>query len=93
MARNLDALRVLNKQFRQRNQIYKRYSAIVSRNATLLSGHGEGEISLPLGKDSARGPPLQCVDVMEGKESVTHWRVVALSNNLAHVHLFPKTGR
>ena len=58
-ARNHDALKVLNAQFRERSKVYKRYSAIVSG----IMDSYEGEIDLPLKKDGDRGgaPLISCL--------------------------------
>ena len=89
-ARNLDALKALHNQFRQKHSVYKRYSAIISG---IMDGN-EGEINLPIGKDMAR-PPLCQIDTTLGKNSVTKWNLVACCarRNLSKVHLHPITGR
>jgi tRNA pseudouridine32 synthase/23S rRNA pseudouridine746 synthase len=88
-ARNHDALKDLHKQFRLKNKIYKRYSAVVDG----CINYPEGEIDLPLGKDPIRGPPLCRVDPENGKESHTLWKLHERGNGLSHVHLRPLTGR
>jgi tRNA pseudouridine32 synthase/23S rRNA pseudouridine746 synthase len=88
-ARNIEALKHLNDQFRERYKpIYKRYCALVhGRMATM-----EGEINLPIGKDKLRGPPLCTIDI-EGKDSLTYWYVRAFGRNSTLVDLYPQTGR
>jgi tRNA pseudouridine32 synthase/23S rRNA pseudouridine746 synthase len=90
-ARNIDALRQLNKQFRSKHYkpIYKRYSAVVEG----CMPDFEGVVDLPIGKDPVRGPPLCRIDVDFGKECLTHWQVRDCHGGLTHVQLFPKTGR
>ena len=96
-ARNENSLRCLHSQFREKEKIYKRYSAIVSG----INESYDGEIDLPLGKDVKRGPPLCCVDVENGKRSITKWKVHATSSfisrgqkySFSHLHLQPLTGR
>lgn len=89
-ARNEDALKSLNQQFRTKDQVYKRYSAIV---------HGilpafEGEISLPLGRDPVRGGPYVHVDNSEtGKASRTEWQLIKQGKYQSYIHLRPLTGR
>ncbi len=88
-ARNELALKDLHAQFRNKNKVYKVYSAIVSG---VISSY-EGEINLPLTKDVERGPPLQKVDAINGKSSFTKWKIKEIGNNVTHVHLQPLTGR
>jgi tRNA pseudouridine32 synthase/23S rRNA pseudouridine746 synthase len=87
-ARNDQALTNMHKQFRLRNCIYKRYSAVVKG---YLSNF-EGEISLPLSKQ-IDNPPLCCVDSISGKGSDTSWLLIARHGGRSHVHLLPHTGR
>ena len=89
-ARNVNALSSLHNQFRYK-KVYKRYSAIVNGYVNNF----EGEINLPLGKDIERGPPLNTVDIHNGKYSLTHWKLYERcgKRNISHLHLFPQTGR
>ena len=87
-ARNDMALSELNKQFRMKRDIYKRYAAVVKGYVQGV----EGEINLPLGRDPIRGPPLCRVDV-EGKPSLTYWTRTAYGNGRTHLQLLPQTGR
>jgi tRNA pseudouridine32 synthase/23S rRNA pseudouridine746 synthase len=88
-ARNDLALLDLHRQFREKGQIYKRYTAVVKGH---VAGW-EGEVDLPLGKDPVRGPPMCRVDPEHGKPSLTHWTLHARGNGRSHVHLLPQTGR
>jgi tRNA pseudouridine32 synthase/23S rRNA pseudouridine746 synthase len=87
-ALNLNALRNLHTQFRNHNNMYKRYVAIVNGSMNSL----EGDIDLPLGKDEVRGPPLQCVR-SDGRPSRTTWTVRGMKNGVTMLDLIPKTGR
>ena len=87
-ARNDQALISLHTQFRLKNKIYKRYSAIVKGNLKTF----EGEMDLPLGKQ-IENPPLCKVDPIHGKESATSWALYGRHKGYSHVHLRPHTGR
>ena len=87
-ARNVDALTDLHTQFRRRNKMYKRYSAIVKGYVSNF----DGEIDLPLGKQPD-SPPLCRVDVLNGKESTTSWTLCGRYDGRSHLHLRPHTGR
>jgi 23S rRNA-/tRNA-specific pseudouridylate synthase len=86
-ARNENALIDLHKQFRLKNKIHKKYTAIV--NGYL--NNFEGEIDLPLGKQKD-SPPLCCVDP-SGKESRSSWSLVGRHQGKSLVQLRPHTGR
>ena len=90
--RNDMALSEMNKQFRAKgmNKMYKKYAAVVHGH---INHALEGEIDLPLGRDTIRGPPLCCVDPEYGKPSVTYWSIFQRGNGRTHVHLLPQTGR
>jgi RNA pseudouridylate synthase len=87
-ARNDNALTSLHTQFRQRNKVYKRYSAIVKGNVKYF----DGEIDLPLGKQ-VECPPLCKVDPFHGKVSTTTWSLFGTHGGNSHIHLIPHTGR
>lgn len=87
-ARNDNALTSLHTQFRKRNKVHKRYSAIVKGNMK----HFDGEVDLPLGKQ-LDCPPLCKVDPFQGKESTTTWSLFGRHGGNSHVHLIPHTGR
>lgn len=87
-ARNDQALAVMHKQFRLKNCIYKRYSAVVKG----YLNNFDGEISLPLSKQ-IDNPPLCCVDSISGKGSDTTWSLLARHGGRSHVSLRPHTGR
>lgn len=87
-ARNVDALSDLHSQFRLRNKMYKRYSAIVKGYVRNF----DGEIDLPVGKQPD-SPPLCKVDVLNGKESTTSWTLCGRHDGRSHLHLRPHTGR
>lgn len=87
-ARNDNALTSLHTQFRLKNKVYKKYSAIVKG----YLNNFEGEMDLPLGKDK-NSPPLCMVDPQNGKNSLTSWILRGRHNGNSHVHLRPHTGR
>lgn len=88
-ARNMNALRDISQQFREKS-IMKRYSAIVHGSIQELNG----EINLPIGKDTLAGPPLFTIDhSKDGRNAQTTWTVVESTQYCTKLHLFPKTGR
>lgn len=91
MARSLPVQRALGRAFEER-AVQKRYEAIVSG---LLAAPGErGRIDLPLAADWPNRP-LQKVDAVHGKPSVTEWEVLAhdAAAGTTRVALWPLTGR
>jgi 23S rRNA-/tRNA-specific pseudouridylate synthase len=88
LTKNLAALKSLQQQFRE-GMVYKRYTAIVHGHLETL----EGEIDLPIGKDPHAGPPLQGIDVINGKGSLTHYHVRETWKDLTVLSLLPQTGR
>lgn len=88
-ARNEWSLSHLHAQFRATGKVKKSYLAIVDGNIP----NDEGEVDLPLGKDSQRGSPFCCVDLVDGKRSKTFWQVKQRSATATLVQLFPLTGR
>ena len=102
-ARNECALKSLHAQFRAKDKlesrvdgvdrgnspVYKRYIARVAGVPSTM----EGEIDLPLGRDTQRGPPFQRIDVKSGKRSFTMWRLLAHDRTSSLLHLLPTTGR
>ena len=89
LARNIEALTILHKQFRNKHQVFKEYSAVVFGTPPSM----EGEIDLPLGKDSLRGSPFQAFDPVEGKPSLTLYRLRQYSKQQSLLLLRPITGR
>jgi len=87
MARHLDALRHLGRQFETR-QTEKIYEARVFGTVK----DEEGEISLPLICDWPNRPK-QMVDHNKGKKAVTRYRVLAHEKGATRVALYPLTGR
>ena len=97
-ARGADAQRRLSRAFAQR-EVHKRYVAIVQGHIDLanvkIGAEGEvGEIDLPLLADWPNRP-LQKVDRVLGKPSLTRYRVLAFdaANNTTRVELEPVSGR
>jgi tRNA pseudouridine32 synthase / 23S rRNA pseudouridine746 synthase len=89
MARGSAAQRALNLAFAER-AIEKTYLAVV--HALMANDHGE--IDLPLAADWPNRP-LQMVDALHGKPSLTRYRVLARdpAANTTRVALQPVTGR
>ena len=89
LARNLEALTILHKQFRNKHQVFKEYSAVVYGRPISM----EGEINLPLGRDPHRGSPFQCVHAVDGKPSLTLWTLQQFTKQQSLLRLRPITGR
>lgn len=89
MARGADMQRRLGLAFEQR-RVGKRYVAVVAG----LVEQDEGSVDLPLLVDWPRRP-LQKVDPVAGKQSLTRWRVLErnAAANCTRVELEPLTGR
>lgn len=89
LARDAESHRRLSNAF-ERRAVEKTYRAIVAGQPT----HDSGTINLPIRKDLDR-PPLQMVDPIHGRPSVTHWRVLDRSSSAdaSLVELTPETGR
>lgn len=91
------AQRELSNQFETR-VVDKGYTALLT--GTLAPGwpgadpleRDEGEISLPLRGDLERRP-LQIADPVNGREAVTHWRVLSREIDRVRVRFDPVTGR
>lgn len=91
MARGLAMQRALGRAFEQR-AVDKRYEAVVGGR---LGAPGErGRIALPLAADWPNRP-LQKVDAVHGRPSVTDWEVLACDADAdsTRVALWPRTGR
>jgi len=88
MTLNKPAQSMMGKIFQDR-KITKTYHAIIE-------GHPEqnsGSIDLPMRCDFERRP-LQIIDHEQGKQALTHWKVIdKYSNNTSRVELTPHTGR
>jgi len=88
-ARNVNALRSLTAQFRERTAL-KEYTAIVSGTLEKSSG----VIELPIGRDTIAGPPLFTIDhTSNGKQAVTQYKVVENGEYCTKISLSPQTGR
>lgn len=92
MARGLPAQRTLSRAFEQQ-QVDKRYVAVVAGQvAPPDTADGWGEIDLPLAADWPRRP-LQVVDHLNGRPSLTRWRVLEAHAHQTRLELAPQTGR
>ena len=87
LARGAETHRALSIQFQDR-RVQKAY---IARVAGVPAKH-KGSIDLPLIKDWPNRP-LQKVDAVHGKPSVTHWRILELEQDSARLELVPETGR
>ncbi len=92
-----EAQKDLSSQF-ERRVVEKAYTALVVGSPVAgWSGpdpldHEEGEISLPMRGDLERRP-LQVIDVQNGREAVTRWRVLARETDRIRIRFRPLTGR
>jgi tRNA pseudouridine32 synthase/23S rRNA pseudouridine746 synthase len=93
MARGIEAQRALNRAFEMR-QVHKRYQAVVDGVVAVPGGAEWGEINLPLELDWPNRPK-HIVDHVNGRPSVTRWRVLAGDPPRAgtRLELEPVTGR
>jgi len=93
MARGIEAQRALNRAFEQR-QVHKRYQAVVDGVAQVAGEDAWGVIDLPLELDWPNRPK-HIVDHVNGRPSVTRWRVLLadLERNGTRLELEPVTGR
>ncbi|MEI7784112.1 MAG: RluA family pseudouridine synthase [Betaproteobacteria bacterium] len=89
MARHALSQRLLGHAFEQR-LIAKQYTAVVE--GQMADGDDWQTIDLPLAADWPRRP-LQKVDVLHGKPSLTRWRVLERSASQTRLLLEPLTGR
>jgi tRNA pseudouridine32 synthase / 23S rRNA pseudouridine746 synthase len=89
LARGLEMQRALGRAFEKR-QVDKRYEAVVQG----LPAHDSGEVELPLLVDWPNRPRQQ-VNFVQGKPSLTRWRVMARDEGLnrSRLELQPVTGR
>jgi len=88
MALNKQAQSMMGKIFQER-KITKIYHAIVAGHPKKESG----SIDLPMRCDFERRP-LQIIDHEQGKQALTHWRLMEhYSNNTSRIELIPHTGR
>lgn len=95
MARHIDAQRQLSHAFAVR-QVHKRYQAVVQGHMQPhpTDAHAWQDINLPIAADWERRP-LRVVDPVQGKPSLTRWRVRRhnAADGTTHVELEPVTGR
>ena len=82
-----DAQRDLSMQF-ERREVEKRYIALVEG----IMPTERGEIDIPIRMDPANRP-VQIVDHIDGRPSVTRWRLLAVETDRSRLELEPLTGR
>ena len=87
LARGPENHKALSVQFQDR-LVKKTYTARVAG----VPIDREGRVDLPLVKDWPNRP-LQKVDHINGKPSVTHWRLLETEGNVSCLELTPETGR
>jgi tRNA pseudouridine32 synthase / 23S rRNA pseudouridine746 synthase len=89
LAKDLDTYRSLSKQFADSdNQLHKVYEALVVGQVPELAG----VIDLPLAADLSDRPQHK-IDRLQGKPSVTRYRVLEIIGNHTRLELRPLTGR
>jgi tRNA pseudouridine32 synthase/23S rRNA pseudouridine746 synthase len=88
LARGAAAQRRLSMAFEAR-RVHKRYQALLQGE---MAGQDEGEVNLPLMADWPNRP-LQKVDLLAGKPSLTRYRVLSRGQSQTRVALEPVTGR
>jgi tRNA pseudouridine32 synthase/23S rRNA pseudouridine746 synthase len=94
MARGIEAQRALTLAFEER-RVHKRYTAVVAGELiNRQADNGWNTIDLPLMADWPRRP-LQKVDRVQGKPSLTRWRIAAQPSTAGttRLELEPVTGR
>jgi tRNA pseudouridine32 synthase/23S rRNA pseudouridine746 synthase len=93
MARGIEAQRALNRAFEQR-LVHKRYQAVVDGVVRVEGADEWGVIDLPLELDWPNRPK-HIVDYVNGRPSVTRWRVLSpdIERNGTRLELEPVTGR
>jgi tRNA pseudouridine32 synthase/23S rRNA pseudouridine746 synthase len=93
MARGIAAQRAINLAFEQR-RVHKRYQAVVDGSVQVVGDEAWGVIDLPLELDWPNRPK-HIVDHVNGRPSVTRWRVLSPEPELGgtRLELEPVTGR
>ena len=89
MARGAEVQRALNRAFAER-EVDKRYVAVVA--GVPEGGPAWNEIDLPIAVDWPRRP-LRIIDPVNGKPSMTRWRVLETAVDATRLELEPVTGR
>ncbi|AAU92120.1 RluA family pseudouridine synthase [Methylococcus capsulatus] len=93
MARGIAVQRILSQSFARR-EVLKRYEALVHGvlETPPETENGWSSIDLPLLSDWPNRP-LQKVDPLHGKPSLTRWRILGHEDGATRVELEPVTGR
>lgn len=87
LAKNATTQKFLQRQFEQR-EVEKKYVAIVSP----IPMKHEGTISLPI-RPNPLDRPRQVIDMLKGREAITHYKVIDTQGDTARIALYPVTGR
>ena len=89
LAKNARVHRALSIQF-ERHEVKKKYVALLE--SLPLWGDLEGSIELPIGPD-LENLPRQRVDWVNGKETVTRYKVMGREAAGVRIAFYPQTGR
>jgi tRNA pseudouridine32 synthase/23S rRNA pseudouridine746 synthase len=87
LARDKETYRQLSKQFANK-QVSKVYEAVLSGSLKI----DKGTIELPL-RGNPENRPMQEVDFVRGKPSMTRFQVISREENCTRIEFFPLTGR
>lgn len=87
MALGIAAQRELSRQFHDR-ETEKEYVGVV--RGQVVGDSGVIELAMRGDPDNR---PYQLLDEIQGKAAITHWNVLARSNNTTRLQLLPHTGR
>ena len=88
LARNPKALKRFSAAFEAR-QVGKRYLGVLAGVPDTV----EGTVELALAKISSAAAGWRMIPAKKGKPSLTHWRVLAITEGMALVEFRPETGR
>ena len=87
IAQNRESHRILSRQFENRETEKTYVAKVFGQPAQAF-----GVVDLPLRCDWERRP-LQIVDHQQGKDALTHWKIIERLENSCFVELSPTTGR
>ncbi|MCU0545149.1 MAG: pseudouridine synthase [Oscillatoriaceae cyanobacterium Prado104] len=87
LARDKETYRQMSAQFTKK-RVRKVYEAVLSGSLKI----DKGTIELPL-RGNPENRPVQEVDLVRGKASLTHFQVISREENRTRIEFFPLTGR